>query len=106
MRAVVVDVICRILPFFVKTAYAAADGGLAGIVLSERAGIGQYGFEELYRHYLLPVIHHRVDSRHAYVLDNAEVCEIFLTEGHPETGATDRGEVEDKTLKFFVIEQV
>ena len=85
MRAVVVDVICGMLALLVESAYAAADAGLARIVLSERTGIGKHSLKELDRNDLLTVVHHRVDTGHADVLDHAKVSEVFLTESHPET---------------------
>ena len=52
------------------------------------------------------VIVHFVDAGHAYVLDHAQMGEIFLSECHPETGTLDRGIVLDEGFQFFVIEQI
>ena len=44
--------------------------------------------------------------RHADALDYAQVCKVFLAEGHPEPGAFDGGEILYERFQLLVIEQV
>ncbi len=106
MRAVVVDVICQRLSFLVKTGNAAAYRGFAVIILSEILRIGKHSLEELKRHDFGTVVVDLVNTCHAYVLDNAQMRQIFLAECHPETRAPYCREIQYKRLQFLVIEQI
>lgn len=44
--------------------------------------------------------------RHAYVLYDAQMCQVFLSESHPEACALYRRIVLHKTLKLLMIEQI
>ena len=59
------------------------------VVLAEVLRIGEDCLKELERHYLLSVVVDLVDTCHAYVLDHAQVGEVFLSECHPETSSLD-----------------
>lgn len=105
VAAVVVDIVGLLLTVL-DAADTATDGGVAGVVAAEGLRSREYGFEELDRHDLLTVVVDRVDACHADVLDHTEVCEIFLTECHPETGTFDACEVFHQALQLFVVEEV
>ena len=109
---------------------AASYARLAVVVLAQVLRVGQHGLEELQRDDLdldglggfiggsLPhvpcslffcersLVHHFVDAAHADVLNDVEVGEVLLAEGHPETGTLDGGIVDDERLYLFVVEQV
>ena len=85
---------------------AAADAGLALVVLSQVLRIRQYGLQELERHDFHAVVVHLVDAGHADVLDHAQVGQVFLPEGHPEAGALDGREVLHQRLQLLVVKQV
>ena len=52
------------------------------------------------------LIHHFVDAAHADVLDDVEVSEVLLPEGHPEACTLDGGIVDDERLYLLVVKQV
>ena len=101
-----VDIVCHGLSVLVDTGDAAADGGLAMIVLAEVLRVGEHGLEELQGHDLCAVVVDLIDARHAYVLNYAQMREIFLPEGHPEACATDCGIVLHERFKLFVIKEI
>ena len=69
-------------------------------------GIGEDSFEELEGLDHMSLIVDGDNGVHTNVLDYTQVGEIFLSEGHPEARALDGGEVDDKTLDFFVVEEI
>ena len=115
VRAVVVDVV-GLLFAVLQSTDAATDAGLAIIVLAEVLRVGQHGLEELEGNYLhldgtaaiggFGGVFKFVDARHSDVLDNVEVLEVLLAEGHPEAGALDGGLVLHKALNLLVVEEV
>ena len=76
------------------------------VVGAERLGIGQHRLEELDRDDFDAVVDDRVDTRHADILNHAQVREVLLTEGHPETGALDGRIVLDERFKLLVVDHV
>ena len=44
--------------------------------------------------------------RHAYVLDYAQVCQVLLSEGHPEACAAYCGEIEYEAFQLLMIHEV
>ena len=116
MRTVVVYVVGLLLAVL-QSADAATDRGLSVVVLAEVLGVGQHCLEELqrnnlYLNLLVGIVGERslvcdfVDARHSEVLDAVEVCEILLTECHPETCALDGRIVLHERLNLLVMEQI
>src|SRR3546814_10543599 len=65
---------------------------LGGLAQARR--FGEHGFQKLQRNDFATFVDHRVDARHADVLEHGEVLDIGLAKGHPETDAPDFGQVE------------
>ena len=105
MGAVVVDVVGVFLTVL-YTADAATDGGFTLVVFAQILRVGQHGFKELegLNHVAFVVDGH--DAVHTNVLDDAQVGEVFLPEGHPEAGALDGGKVEDEAFDFLMVEEI
>ena len=106
VRAVVVDVVGHRFSVLTLTADAAADGCFAGIVGSQLLRIRQHGLQELDRHDFHAVVDNRLDACHADVLNHAQVCEVFLSESHPETCAFQCRVVLHQAFQLFVIHQI
>ena len=68
--------------------------------------VGKDGFQELQRNNLHAVIFHFVYAGHTDILDDTQVCEVFLAKRHPEACTLDGGEILHQRLQFFVIKQV
>ena len=105
VRAVVIDIIGVLLAIVANATDAAADRGLAFVVLAQILRVGQYGLQELQGHNLYlcctcaisqwSLVLYLVNATHADVLNYLEVLQILLAEGHPETGTLDGGVVDD-----------
>ena len=113
---VVVDVV-GVLLAVLNTADAAADRGLAFVVLAEVLRVWQHGLQELQRYDLHPgrlaaavserrLVLNLVNTAHADVLDHVEVFQILLAEGHPEASLLDGGIVLHQRLQFLVVQQI
>ncbi len=89
--------------FFVAAFYAASYGCLSVVVFTEILRVGEHGFEKLKRHYLLSVEVDFVDTGHADILNDAQVCQIFLSESHPKAGTFYRWIVFDERFQLFVV---
>ena len=76
------------------------------VVGAEVLRVGEDGLEELQGHNLLALVLDGVDAGHAYVLYDAQVGEVLLTEGHPEAGAADSGEVLHQAFQLLVVHQI
>ena len=115
MRTVVIYIV-GVLLATAQTPDAATDGGLAVVVLAQVLRVGEYGLEELEGHNLHhlfaraislgSLVFHLIDTAHADVLDDIQVGEILLSEGHPEAGTLDGGEVDDEALYLLMVQQV
>ena len=106
VAAIVVDVVGEWFPFLVDATNAAADRGFAVIVFAQFLGVGQHGLEELQWHNLVTFIHDRFDAGHADILYHTQVCEVFLSESHPEASSLDAWEVLHERFEFLVVKQV
>jgi len=60
----------------------------------------------LQRHDFLAVVGHRVDARHADVLQHFQVLEVVVGKGHPEACGLDLRQVPDQGFELLVIHQV
>ena len=89
MTAVVIYIIRQVLALLVLARYAAAYRGLAVIILAEILRVGQHGLQELQRYDFSTVVLDFVYTRHAYVLNDTQMCQILLSESHPEACALD-----------------
>ena len=105
VRAVVVDVVGVFLTIL-DTTDTATDRGFSLIVFTQILGIGEDRFEELEGLDHVSLVVDGDDGVHTDVLDHTQVGEIFLSKGHPEARALDGGEIDDKTLDFFVVEEI
>ncbi len=76
------------------------------IVLAEVLRVGEHGLEELQRNDFHSLIVDGVDAGHAYVLNHAEMCKVFLAECHPEARTLYGGEVQHQALQLLVVEQI
>ena len=101
MLAVVVDVVGALLAVF-HAANATADGGFAVVVLAQILRVGQHGFEELQRHDVhlgrlrgvvgqWRFVADGIDACHANLLNDVQIVEILLSEGHPKACLLDGG---------------
>ena len=97
MVAVVVDVVGQGVAVLSNSADATTDAGLPGVVLTQVLRVGQHRLEELQWHDFHALIHHGVDARHAYVLNHAQVGEVFLAKGHPEPRALEANGSQSRT---------
>lgn len=116
MRAVVINIICALLAVF-QSADTAAYACLAVIVLAEILRIRQHGLEELQRNNLnlgclaravgqRSLIFNLVDARHADVLNNVEICQVLLSEGHPEACLLDCRIILNEALQLLMVHQI
>ena len=116
MFAVVVDVVGVLLAVF-HAANATADGGFAVVVLAQFLRVGQHGFEELQRHdvhlgRLRGVVGQwcfvadGVDACHANLLNDVQIVEVLLSEGHPEARLFDGGIVFHQRLQLLVVHEI
>ncbi len=85
---------------------AAADAGKPGVVFTQFFRRRQHCFQEFEWNDIHTFKLDRFDAGHTDVLNHAQVCEVFLAESHPETGAAERREVFYQTFQFFVVNQV
>lgn len=105
VAAVVPDVVGALLAVFDATD-AAADAGLAGVVFAEATGVGQYRLEEFEGDDFHTFVHDGGDAGHTDVLDDAQVGQVLIAEGHPEARPFEGGEVLDERLQLLVVNQV
>ena len=103
--AVVINIVGALLAVL-QALDAAADRGLSVVVGAQRLGIGKNRLEELDRDDLDAVVDDRVDTRHADVLDDAQVREVFLAEGHPETCTLNGRIVLNQRLELLVVDHI
>ena len=105
MRAVVIYIVSMFLTIL-NTTDATTNAGFALVVFTQVLWIRQYSFKELQWNNFHTLINDGLDRVHANVLNNAQVSEVFLTEGHPEASTLNGGVVFNKALNFFVVKQV
>ena len=83
-----------------------ADVGLALGRRAQRAWLGQHRLQELQRNDLHPVINHRIDPRHAHVLQHGQVLDIGIAKGHPEPPALQLGNELREAFQLLVVHHV
>ena len=105
MAAVIIYVICTLLTVLQSTD-TTSDRGFSVVVLAQVLRVGQYGLEELQRYDFHAVVINGVNACHAYILDNSQMCQVFLSESHPEACPLDGREVLYQRFQFFVVKQV
>ncbi len=84
----------------------AANAGASLGQRSETRGIRQQCLEELQRHDLLALKHHRVDARHADIAQHLQMIQVVVGKGHPEASTPHPGKMLDQGLEFLVVHQV
>src|SRR3546814_10065001 len=89
MVADIVEIERLFLAVLAQTGRDDADVGLALGGLAQARRFGEHGFQKLQRNDFATFVDHRVDARHADVLEHGEVLDIGLAKGHPETDAPD-----------------
>ena len=99
-----------------QTTNAATDTCLALIVLAKILWVRQHSLQELQWHNLnlsctctisqWSLILNFVDTAHAEVLDAVEICEILLTECHPEACTLDSWIVDNQRFNLLMVQEV
>ena len=89
-----------------RAARQAADAGAPLGQRPQARRVGQHGLQELQRDDFLPVVDHRVDARHADVLQHLQVVQVVVGERHPEARAPHLGEVLHEGFELLVVHQV
>ncbi len=106
VTAIIIYIIGERFALFVFSRNTAPYRSFAMIVFAKILRIWQYGLKELQRNNLCTIIFNLVYTGHAYILYNTQVCKVFLSESHPETGTLNGWEVLHQALKLLMVKQV
>lgn len=105
MIADVVDVDCFFTAVFESADDTANTGASCG-GFAEVTGVGKDRLEELQGDDFLAVVFDLIDTGHTYILEDFEMFDIIIREGHPELGFLDAGNVLGEGFHFLVVHPV